>query len=418
MKVLKFTTAGSVDDGKSTLIGRLLYDTNSLSTDRIEAIKQASIKKGLDEMDLSFATDGLTAEREQGITIDVAHIYFHTSKRKFIIADTPGHVEYTRNMITGASNSQSTIILIDARNGIIEKTRRHLFITHLLKIKNVAVCINKMDLVAYSQDRFNQLADEVSIYADQLISDGMQLTFFPISAKEGDNVVNKSSKMDWYKGETLLDFLENVNIKDQENLPARFNVQYVIRPDQNEYTDYRGYAGKVVSGSYKIGDIIIALPSGRKSVITAIHRFKEKLTQANAGESVTLLLEHDIDISRGNLIVAENNTIQGKKDFNATICWMASTPLGSNQKFHLQYGAAKTIAKIQSIQSVINPQTLEHSSASAEISLNTLAEVQIKTANDVFLDTFHENPRNGAFILIDNINNNTVGVGFINKTLS
>ena len=412
MKVLKFTTAGSVDDGKSTLIGRFLYDTKSLTTDQIEAIHKASLRKGNNELDLSLATDGLIAEREQGITIDVAHIYFSTLKRKFIIADTPGHVEYTRNMITGASNSQAALILIDARNGVVEQTKRHLYITNLLRIKEVIVCINKMDLVNFDEKVYYAISADVQKYSQGLYHNDFKLHFIPISAKLGDNVVEKSKNMNWYSDVPLLSYLENVKIEPEESLPARFSVQYVIRTDNDQKRDYRAYAGKVKSGTLKTGDTIVALPVGRTSKIKAIERFDETLKEAHAGESVSILLEDDIDISRGNLIVKADQQPSSAKELDATICWMTSDKFNPSSKFILQQGVSQTPAKLDAVNRILDPATLNYSDTT-EIYLNAIADVKVRCASTVFTDKYEDNPACGNFILIDSQSNNTVAVGFV-----
>jgi len=414
MNVLKFTTAGSVDDGKSTLIGRLLLDTNSLTTDQLDAINKASAKKGSAEPDLSLATDGLIAEREQGITIDVAHIYFTTLKRKFIIADTPGHVEYTRNMITGASNSQAALILIDARNGIIEQTKRHLYITSLLRIKEVVVCINKMDLVNYNENVYYQIAADVKKYADGLTFHEFNFRYIPISAKLGDHVVKPSTNMPWYQQEPLLTYLENLNVSSEDNHPARFAVQYVIRTDHSEKRDYRAYAGILYSGTLKAGDRVTALPNGRSSVIKAIERYTEQPDVACAGESISILLEDDIDISRGNFIVPSDLQPEARKEFQAMICWLNNSPLQPGSKYILQHGIYKTPVKIDQISRILDPETLEYSDQNHLVGLNAIADVHVRSANPVYADSFASNKSNGAFILIDPQTNNTVGVGFVN----
>jgi sulfate adenylyltransferase subunit 1 len=313
MNIVRLSTAGSVDDGKSTLIGRLLFDTNSLSKDRFENIKSISAQRGLTDMDLSLITDGLTAEREQGITIDVAHIYFATEKRKYIIADTPGHVEYTRNMITGSSNSQVFVILIDARQGIIEQTKRHLFIASLMEIKEIIIVVNKIDLVNFDQAIYTNILSEIEKLKADFNLSNKKLTFIPVSAKLGDNVVNKSSNTPWYTGPTLLEYLESVEFATEKNQPARFNVQYVVRPQSDEFHDYRGYAGKLKSGALAVGDEVVVLASGQSAKIKRIHKFKTDLLKAEAGESITIELEKDIDISRGDILTLAKEKFEGQK---------------------------------------------------------------------------------------------------------
>jgi sulfate adenylyltransferase subunit 1 len=415
MDVLRLATAGSVDDGKSTLIGRLLYDTKSITKDKLEAVEASSKRKGLDFVDLSLLTDGLIAEREQGITIDVAHIYFSTEKRKYIVADTPGHVEYTRNMITGASNAEASIVLIDARNGVSEQTRRHLFISSLLEIETVLVAVNKMDLVNFDQARFDSIKDDVNDIAGKIGFKG-SLTFIPLAAKYGDNVVSPSTRMPWYSGKPLLEYLENlpVHIKD-ENLPARFNVQYVIRPHSEEYHDFRGYAGKLVSGSLEVGQKVVALPSLRESTIKSIVHAYEKKSKAHAGESVTIELEDDIDVSRGNTVVPVGTPYQQVSNFTAKLTWMDEQPLTSGKTFLLQHGVNRIKAKLISFSHVMDMNTIEEKTEVREFKLNDIGEVAIKTAKPIFADVFKNNPRNGAFILIDEFSNNTVAAGFIQK---
>jgi sulfate adenylyltransferase subunit 1 len=415
MDVLRLATAGSVDDGKSTLIGRLLYDTKSITKDKLEAVEASSKRKGLDFVDLSLLTDGLIAEREQGITIDVAHIYFSTEKRKYIVADTPGHVEYTRNMITGASNAEASIVLVDARNGVSEQTRRHLFISSLLEIETVLVAVNKMDLVNFDQGRFDSIKNDVNDIAGKIGFKG-SLTFIPLAAKYGDNVVSLSLRMPWYSGKPLLEYLENlpVHIKD-ENLPARFNVQYVIRPHSEEYHDFRGYAGKLVSGSLEVGQKVVALPSLRESTIKSIVHAYEKKSKAHAGESVTIELEDDIDVSRGNTIVPVGTPFQQVSNFTAKLTWMDEQPLVAGKTFLLQHGVNRIKAKLISFSHVMDMNTIEEKTEVREFKLNDIGEVAIKTAKPIFADVYKENPRNGAFILIDEFSNNTVAAGFIQK---
>lgn len=416
MDVLRLATAGSVDDGKSTLIGRLLYDTKSITKDKLEAVEASSKRKGLDFVDLSLLTDGLIAEREQGITIDVAHIYFSTEKRKYIVADTPGHVEYTRNMITGASNAEASIVLVDARNGVSEQTRRHLFISSLLEIETVFVAVNKMDLVNFDEARFESIKNDVDDLGEKIGFKG-SLTFIPLAAKYGDNVVSPSSKMPWYTGKPLLEYLENLPVhKKDETLPARFHVQYVIRPHSEEYHDFRGYAGKLVSGFLEVGQKIVALPSMRESTIKSIfHGGYHKKTKAHAGESVTIELEDDIDVSRGNTLVPVETPYQQASNFTAKLTWMNEQPLVTGKTFLLQHGVNRIKAKLTSFSHVIDMNTIEEKTEVREFKLNDIGEVTIKTAKPIFADVFRDNPRNGAFILIDEFSNNTVAAGFIEK---
>lgn len=415
MDVLRLATAGSVDDGKSTLIGRLLYDTKSITKDKLEAVEASSKRKGLDFVDLSLLTDGLIAEREQGITIDVAHIYFSTENRKYIIADTPGHVEYTRNMITGASHAEASIVLVDARNGVSEQTRRHLFISSLLEIDTVLVAVNKMDLVDFSEEKFNAIKSDVEALAEKIGFKG-SLTFIPLAAKYGDNVVSLSSKIPWYTGKPLLEYLEALPVhKKDEAAPARFHVQYVIRPHSEEYHDFRGYAGKLVSGSLEVGQTVVSLPSLRESAIKAIYSGYDKVAKAHAGESVTIELEHDIDVSRGNTLVPVNTPYQQVSNFTAKLTWMDEQPLTPGKTFLLQHGVNRIKAKVVSFGHVIDMNTIEEKSEVSQFKLNDIGEVTIKTAKPIFADLYKNNPHNGAFILIDEFSNSTVAVGFIEK---
>jgi sulfate adenylyltransferase subunit 1 len=415
MDILRIATAGSVDDGKSTLIGRLLYDTKSITKDKLEAVEGSSKKKGLDFVDLSLLTDGLIAEREQGITIDVAHIYFSTEKRKYIIADTPGHIEYTRNMITGASNAEASIVLIDARNGVIEQTKRHLFISSLLKIETVFVCINKMDLVGFDEAVFNKIKADLEDNAKKMGYEG-DLDFVPIAAKYGDNVVQPSTKMNWYTGPTLLEYLEDLPVhKKDETLPARFAVQFVIRPHSDQHHDFRGYAGKLFSGQLQKGQTVLVLPSMRTSKITKLYHAQTEVEHARSGESVTIELEDDVDISRGNMIVPVDSFHAQANAFSATIAWMDEQPLTNSKTFLLQHGVNIVKAKITGLQSKVDIHTMEETGDISQFKLNDIGRVNIKTAKPIFADLYKENPRNGAFILIDEFSNNTVAVGFIEK---
>jgi len=413
MDILRIATAGSVDDGKSTLIGRLLFDTKSITTDKLEAVEASSRRKGLDFTDLSLLTDGLIAEREQGITIDVAHIYFSTDNRKYIIADTPGHIEYTRNMITGASNAEASIVLIDARNGVIEQTRRHLFISSLLKIENVFVCVNKMDLVKFDETVFDSIKTHVEELAEKIGFEG-NLYFIPIAAKEGDNVVHDSTHMSWYQGKPLLAYLEElpVHVHDEE-LPARFPVQFVIRPHSNEYHDYRGYAGKLVSGQISKGEEVVVLPSLKTTKVKTIHHAQEQLSIAKAGQSVSIELEEDVDVSRGNMIVQASSPYLQASALTATLTWMDEQPLSNGKTYLLQHGVNVVKAKIMALQSKLDIETMEVITDISQFRLNDIGRVNIKTAKPIFADLYKDNPRNGSFILIDEFSNTTVAVGFI-----
>ena len=414
MEVLKIATAGSVDDGKSTLIGRILYDTKSLTTDKLEAIEKTSKQRGYDYLDFSLATDGLVAEREQGITIDVAHIYFSTQKKSYIIADTPGHVEYTRNMVTGASTSQASIILIDARKGVIEQTNRHFFINNLLRIKDVVVAINKMDLVDYSEDVYNKIKADFEELMSKRDYQDQKITFIPVSALKGDNVVNKTDKMSWYKGETLLEHLEKIDKADIFNIGTpRFPVQYVIRPKTEEFHDYRGYAGKVYGGDLSVGDDIMVLPSKTKSKIKDIYFYDEKYETASRRSSVTITLENDINVSRGDMIVKENDLPTIDKQFTANVCWMDSDQLTTGGKYIVQHGINKALAKVDRINHKINPDYSGLENNVSGLDINDIASVTFKLNKPIFYDQFKNHRTNGSFILIDPKSNNTVGAGFI-----
>lgn len=416
MNVLKIATAGSVDDGKSTLIGRLLYDTKSLTDDKLEAIEEKSKQRGFDYLDFSLATDGLVAEREQGITIDVAHIYFSTPSKSFIIADTPGHIEYTRNMVTGASTAQASIVLIDARNGVVEQTYRHFFINNLLRIKNVVIAINKMDLVDFSQEKFNSIKGEIEFLATKSEYKNQNLTFIPLSALEGDNVVSLSDKTPWYEGKTLLDHLEGLEIEDiNEASQARFPVQSVIRPKTEEYHDFRGYAGKIYGGNFEVGDKIRVLPSQTTSSIESIHFFNETFVEAKRGSAVTMTLADNVNVSRGDMLVKVNEEPTITKNLEATICWMDSTPLEISQKYYIKHGVNDAQAKITQLSSIIKTDYSGKINNPSKLALNQIGEIQLKLSKPFFVDSFDQNKSNGAFILINPRTNNTVGVGFIRQ---
>ena len=414
MEVLKIATAGSVDDGKSTLIGRILYDTKSLTTDKLEAIEKTSKQRGYDYLDFSLATDGLVAEREQGITIDVAHIYFSTAKKSYIIADTPGHVEYTRNMVTGASTSQASIILIDARKGVIEQTNRHFFINNLLRIKDVVVTINKMDLVDYSEEVYNKIKADFTELMSKRDYQDQKITFIPVSALKGDNVVNRSENMPWYTGESLLEHLEEIDKADIFNIGTpRFPVQYVVRPKTEDFHDFRGYAGKVYGGNLSVGDPIVVLPSQTKSKIKDIFFYDEKYETASRRSSVTITLEDDINVSRGDMIVKDGDLPTIDKQFTANVCWMDSAQLTTGSKYIVQHGINKVLAKVDVIHHKIHP---DYSGIDTEISglgVNDIASVTFKLNKPIFYDQFRNHRTNGSFILIDTQTNSTVGAGFI-----
>ena len=414
MEVLKIATAGSVDDGKSTLIGRLLYDTKSLTTDKLEAIEKTSKKNGYDYLDFSLATDGLVAEREQGITIDVAHIYFSTATKSYIIADTPGHVEYTRNMVTGASTSQAAIILIDARKGVIEQTNRHFFINNLLRVKEVVVAINKMDLVDFSKDRYNEIkADFEQLMAKRDYED-QKITFIPVSALKGDNVVNRSKNTPWYNGETLLEHLEGLDLAAVSNIGTpRFPVQYVIRPKTEEHHDFRGFAGKVYGGELSVGDEVVALPSQTRSKIKEIYFYDKKYQTAARRSSVTITLEDEINLSRGDMLVKAGDLPTIEKQFTATISWMDSENLTPGKKYVVQHGVNKVLAKVENIHHKINPDYSGIDENAVGLGMNDIAQVSFKLNKPIFYDKFKNHRTNGSFILIDTQSNNTVGAGFI-----
>ncbi|WP_406682727.1 GTP-binding protein [Seonamhaeicola sp. MEBiC1930] len=414
MEVLKIATAGSVDDGKSTLIGRILYDTKSLTTDKLEAIEKTSKQRGYDYLDFSLATDGLVAEREQGITIDVAHIYFSTKNKSYIIADTPGHVEYTRNMVTGASTSQASIILIDARKGVIEQTNRHFFINNLLRIKDVVVAINKMDLVDYSEEVYNKIKADFSELMSKRDYQGQTISFIPVSALKGDNVVNKSDKMSWYEGESLLEHLEKLDKSDIFNVGTpRFPVQYVIRPKTEEYHDYRGYAGKVYGGNLSVGDEVVVLPSQTKSKIKEIYFYDEKYETASRRSSVTITLEDDVNVSRGDMIVKDGDLPTIEKQFTANVCWMDSKQLTPGAKYVVQHGINKVLAKVDAIHHKINPDYSGIEEGVTGLGMNDIAKVSFRLNKPIFYDQFKNHRTNGSFIIIDAQSNSTVGAGFI-----
>lgn len=414
MEVLHIATAGSVDDGKSTLIGRLLYETNSITTDRLEAIHKASQRKGIDFVDLSLLTDGLIAEREQGITIDVAHIYFQTPKRKFIIADSPGHVEYTRNMITGASHADVSIILVDARLGILDQTHRHYYIAHLLQIPNVIVCVNKMDLIGYEEEKFRAIEKKFTEFANEIKTAFQHIQFIPISSLYGENITTRSEKMKWFVGRALLEVLESLEAHPKEShAKARFPVQYIIRPRTEAYHDFRGYAGRVASGKFKAGDSVTILPSQRTTTIDKIFQYDTVVEVANTRQSVVITLTDDVDVSRGDMIVKTGEEPAQRKELNADICWMDNEPMTGSKTYLLQSGTSLSKAKIATVEYVKIPSTLEQVAATT-VKMNEIARVKIKTAKPVATDSYEENASNGSFILIDEYSNNTVAVGFVN----
>jgi len=412
MELLRFTTAGSVDDGKSTLIGRLLYDSKAIFEDQMESIEKASLKTGDGEVNLALLTDGLRAEREQGITIDVAYRYFATPKRKFIIADTPGHVQYTRNMVTGASTANVALILVDARNGIIEQTLRHAFIASLLQIPHIIVCVNKMDLVDYKEDVFSEIKSGFDKISTKL--DVHDIRFVPISAKLGDNVVDRSKNMDWYDGPTLLYLLENIHIaSDINHLDTRFPVQYVIRPMKDEYHDYRGYAGRIEGGVFHKGDAVKVLPSGLTTKIKSIDVFKGEVEEAFAPQSITLSLDDDIDISRGDLIIKDNGLPNSGQDIEMMICWFHEKPMVLGGKYTLKHTSNDLRCVVRDVNYKIDVNTLEHNTEEKIVGLNDIAKITIKTTKPLFYDTYRKNRKMGSVILIDEATNNTVAAGMI-----
>ena len=412
MELLRFTTAGSVDDGKSTLIGRLLYDSKSIFEDQVAQIEQTSAKRGLDHVDLSLFTDGLKDEREQGITIDVAYRYFATPKRKFIIADTTGHVQYTRNMVTGASTANLALILVDARKGVIEQTKRHTFIASLLQIPHVFVCINKMDLVDYSQEAYDRVVKEYTDFAAKL--NVQDVRFIPMSALHGDNVVTRSEHMTWYEGGTLLHNLETVHISADYNLrDCRFPVQTVIRPHTDEYHDFRGYAGRVAGGIFKKGDKVVALPSGLESTISGIHTLTGELDEAFPPMSVTITLEDDIDISRGDMLVRSENRPDGQQDLDVMLCWLNATPPRPRAKYVLKQTTADARAMITEIQYKMDINTLHRLEEDKDIKMNDIARVKIRSTKPIFADEYNQNRVTGSLILVDEATNETVAAGMI-----
>ncbi|PRY09704.1 sulfate adenylyltransferase subunit 1 [Pontibacter ummariensis] len=412
MDILRFITAGSVDDGKSTLIGRLLYDTKQIYIDQLEAIESSGRVNEDGQVDLSLLTDGLKAEREQGITIDVAYKYFSTPKRKFIIADAPGHVQYTRNMVTGASNSNLSIILVDARKGVQEQTRRHSIISSLLGIPHLVICINKMDLVGFDETVYNQIVEDYKQFAKKL--NAKDITFIPISALKGDNVVDRSVLMPWYNGPSLLEHLEQVPVSSDFNLEnARFPVQYVIRPHTHEHHDYRGYAGKVISGTYRKGDKVTVLPSGLTSTIKSVELGGKELEEAFAPMSVVLQLEDDVDISRGDVIVKEEENLEVTKEFEALVCWMNNKPLKPGAKLLLRHNSTETRAIVRQIQYKVDVNGLDNILDADQVQLNDICRVQLKTATPLLLDKYEDNRANGGFILVDETSFTTVGAGMV-----
>ncbi|MBM71662.1 MAG: sulfate adenylyltransferase [Crocinitomicaceae bacterium] len=410
--LLRFTTAGSVDDGKSTLIGRLLYDSKSIFRDQMEAIEEASKHKGLEDADLSLLTDGLRAEREQGITIDVAYRYFSTPKRKFIIADTPGHIQYTRNMVTGASTADLAIILIDARNGLVEQTHRHSFIASLLGLQHLVVCVNKMDLIDYDEEKYRDIVVAFKSFSSRL--DIKDITFIPISALKGDNVVDSSERMSWYGGSTLLHHLENVHVGADRNLQdCRFPVQYVVRPQTDKHRDFRGYAGRIASGVFKKGDAVVALPSGIETKVKSIKLGEKELDLAFPPLSVVMTLEDDIDLSRGEMLVRKNNQPQMISEVDAKICWLDSRALNPSYRLILRHMSQEVRAMVSDVLYRIDINTLHRDEENKEVAMNDIARVKIKTASPILADPYRTNRTTGAFILVDPSTHATVAAGVV-----
>lgn len=414
MDLLRFTTAGSVDDGKSTLIGRLLYDSKAIFEDQLEAVERTSKQRGDEEINLALLTDGLRAEREQGITIDVAYRYFATPRRKFIIADTPGHIQYTRNMVTGASTANLAIILVDARKGIIEQTCRHSFIASLLRIQHIVLAINKMDLVDYSEEVFNKIVEDFKAFASRL-DNIVEVTFIPISALRGDNIVEKSTNMPWYQGPTLLYHLETVYIgSDSNHIDPRFPVQWVIRPHSNEWHDFRGYAGRVAGGVFKPGDEVLVLPSGFTTKIKGIHTMDGNLDEAFYPLSVAITLEDEIDISRGDMIVKPNNQPNVSQDIEAMVCWFSDRQKLSGQgKYILRHTTKEVKAIVRDVRYKININTLHKIEDDRELGLNGIGRIHLRTSAPLFFDSYRRNRQTGSFILIDEFTNETVAAGMI-----
>ena len=415
MDILRFATAGSVDDGKSTLIGRLLYDSKSIFTDQLEAVEAASQAKGDDYVNLALLTDGLRAEREQGITIDVAYRYFATPRRKFIIADTPGHIQYTRNMVTGASTADLAIVLVDARKGLVEQSRRHAFIATLLRVPHLVLAVNKMDLVGYAQEVFDAIHDDFVQFATKL--EVPDLTVIPISALHGDNIVTRSANMPWFDGASLLHHLEHLHVSSDRNLiDVRFPVQYVIRPQSAQHPDYRGYAGTVAGGVLKPGDDVLVLPSGLPSRIEAIETADGPVSEAFPPMSVTVRLSDDIDISRGDMICRPHNAPKVTQDLDATVTWMAEAPLVVGRKLAIKHTTRSARALVKELQYRLDINTLHRDESAAELGLNDIGRVRLRCTQPLLADEYRRNRTTGAFILIDEATNATVGAGIITGT--
>ena len=412
IELMRFTTCGSVDDGKSTLIGRLLMDTKNILDDQMLAIKSSSLKKGFDGIDLSLLTDGLKAEREQGITIDVAYRYFTTIKRKFIIADTPGHIQYTRNMVTGASTANLALVLVDARKGMVEQTRRHAFIASLLRIPHMVVCINKMDLVDYDQETYDRIVEDFRMFSSRL--DIQDIQFIPVSAKHGDNVVSRSENMPWYEGSTLIFHLENVHISsDLNHVDCRFPVQYVIRPQMEAHHDYRGYAGRIAGGVFRKGDKVVVYPSGFTTKIKSIDCGGKIVEEAFAPMSVSINLEDDLDISRGDMIVRENNIPQTGQDLEIMLCWLNEKKLNPNTSYILRHTTREVRSFIKDIRYKIDISNLRRLENETSLSMNDIGRVQLRTTQPLIYDSYRRNRNTGSVTFIDESTNETVGAGMI-----
>jgi len=413
MELVRIATTGSVDDGKSTLIGRLLYDSKQIFQDQLDAVEDASRRRGTDYIDLALLTDGLRAEREQGITIDVAYRYFATPRRKFVLADTPGHIQYTRNMVTGSSTANIALILVDARNGVLEQTRRHSFLASLLGVPHLVLCVNKMDLVDWSQDRYDEVVDDFRGFARRL--DIHDLRFVPVSALKGDNIVEESQNMPWYHGPTVLQLLEDIHVGSDENLiDVRFPVQYVIRPHRHEFPDYRGYAGKVSGGLMKPGDDVVVLPSGFSSRIKAIQTYDGEVGEAAPPASVIVTLENDIDVSRGDMICRPHNQPHASQDLDAMVAWMSDGPsLRPGSKYSIKHTTRWGKAMVKEIQYRLDVNTLHRDTEATELTLNEIGRVRLRTTTPFFFDEYRRNRETGSFILVEEGTNNTVGGGMI-----
>lgn len=412
MDLLRIATAGSVDDGKSTLIGRLLFDSKAIFADQLDSVEKTSQERGSEYTDLALLTDGLRAEREQGITIDVAYRYFATPERKFIVADTPGHIQYTRNMVTGASTSDLSIILVDARKGLVEQSLRHAFLVSLLRVPHLVVAVNKMDLVDWSQEAFEEIRREFTDYAARLNIADVQV--IPVSALTGDNVVTRSENMPWYQGGSLMHHLENVQIASDSNLvDVRFPVQFVIRPQSKDHPDYRGYAGQIASGVIKAGDKVIVLPSGLPSTIKEVSTADGPVEVAYPPMSVTVRLEDDVDVSRGDMIVRPNNQPKVAQDFEAMICWMSAKPMKPGQKLAIKHTTKYSRALIKELRYGLNINTLNRDEEATCLQLNEIGRISLRTTQPLLADEYQKNRATGGFILIDEITNNTVAAGMI-----